>query len=236
MHPRSAPPPSPSPSPDPAPPMTSPGWSVQCLVPGAAQPQGVPAQPTTASAVEPFGSWWETEQSQPLTPPGIGNLPGLFETPFQALLSDWRRRSPFLAEEARKAGMTHGLIAEATWLVPVAMMEAEAPMLDLNAGLQPLGNPKMTLILVDLPPDLMIQEGDRLAVRDPRRVPLVGRGLGKPDMIVTVAGPTTLLRASELDQIAWAAAHDRQAFVGDLAPEPARVKRGPGRPGKRPTV
>jgi hypothetical protein len=110
---------------------------------------------------------------------------------------------------------SHGMIPGQTWLLHVPIPEGEALHLDMKDGAQIQGA-RQRLLLVCLPPQVVLQEGNRIAVSDPRDLERPVNASRMPQEVLTVPAGPRLLLAHELDTLAWAASEDREALIGEL--------------------
>ena len=159
-----------------------------------------------------FAAYWYSPD-KPLLAPATQTMPRRWELAFPSQLRDWRERSLKL----RGTNLSHGMIPGQTWLLYAPIPEGEALHLDMKEGAQIQGA-RQRLLLVCLRPGEMIQEGDRLAVSDPRDLERPINAPKMPQEVITVPPGPRLLLAHELDSLAWAASEDREALVGEVLP------------------
>ncbi len=157
-----------------------------------------------------FAPWFQPESAFP--PPAVQTMPRRWELAFPTQLKDWRERSLKLRG---MPGCNHGMIPGQTWLLHCPIPEGEALHLDTKEGSQIQGA-RQRLVLVCLPPQVVLQEGNRIAVSDPRDLERPINASKMPQEVLTVPAGPRLLLAHELDSLAWAASEDREALVGEL--------------------
>jgi len=157
--------------------------------------------------------WFAPEPSVPILTPAVQTMPMRWEMAFPTQLQDWRERSLRL----RGPQHQHAMIPGQTWLLYVPIPEGEAVHLDSKDGAE-IQAAKQRLLLVCLPPQVMISEGDLLAVSDPRDLERPVNASKMPQEVITVCRNPRLLLEHELDSLAWAASEDREALVGEKLP------------------
>ena len=170
---------------------------------------GAPALPR-GDERDRFGTWFGTDK--PFLPPAVQTMPKRWELAFPTQLKEWRARSLQIRESTT---FHHGMIPGQTWLLYAPIPEGEALHLDTKEGAQIQGA-RQRLLLVCLPPMVMLQEGNQVAVSDPRDVERPPNASKMPQEVITVPRGPRLLLAHELDSLAWAASEDREALIGEL--------------------
>ena len=161
-----------------------------------------------------FATWFHP--SKDLPPPAVQTMPKRWELAFPTQLRDWRQRSARLQQQSNR--FDHGMIPGQTWLLHVPIPEGEAVHLDTSEEVkqQTLQGARQRLLLVCMPPQVILQEGNRIAVSDPRDLERPVNASRMPQEVLTVPAGPRLLLAHELDSLAWAACEDREAVVGEL--------------------
>lgn len=111
------------------------------------------------------------------------------------------------------------MIAGQTWLLYAPIPEGEALHLDVDVppGM-PVQSARQRLLLVCVEAGQILQEGDRLAVSDPRNLDRPLNASCMPQEVLTVPPGPRLLLEQELDALAWAASEDREAMIGEVLP------------------
>ena len=165
----------------------------------------------TGNPDDRFAPWHRDPKPPP--PPAVQTMPRKWELAFPTQLNDWRQRSAKLQQQSNR--FSHGMIPGQTWLLYVPIPEGEAMHLDTSEGAQ-LQAARQRLVLVCMKPQVMIQEGNRIAVSDPRDLERPANASQMPQEVLTVPQGPRLLLAHELDSLAWAASEDREALVGEL--------------------
>jgi len=170
-----------------------------------------PPQLPPGTPEDRFGEWYSPDK--PFLPPAVQTMPRRWELAFPSQLRDWRERSLRLRGVA---DTSHGMIAGQTWLLYAPIPEGEALHLDTKEGSQQIQGARQRLLLVCMPPQVVLQEGNRIAVSDPRDLERPANASKMPQEVLTVPAGPRLLLAHELDSLAWAASEDREALIGEL--------------------
>ena len=209
-------PPSPSRPPQLDPLQIQPGGSPQVSRLRSYRPDAPPPPPQLppGNETDRFADWYAP--TQPFLVPSSQTMPRRWELAFPTQLADWRQRSSRLSQVPEQS---HGMILGQTWMFPVTIPEGESLHLDNSRQERQMIQPaRQRLVLVCMPPQVILHQGDQVAVSDPRDRERPINASRMPQEVLTVEGAPRLLLQHELESLAWGASQDREALVGDILP------------------
>lgn len=150
--------------------------------------------------------WYAAPQNPVL--PTVSGLPLDWEIAFKTQLTRWRTNG----KTYRKAnqGKQHGMIPWQTWAWAVSQPQGEP------IGVSEAQPARERLVLVCLPPGVVVSEMDKICCSYPYSLGRPANAARSPQWVHTVSDSPHLLSPEALEDLAWGAALERSAFVGEM--------------------